>query len=365
MGHRTGRHYRRLAIRGIGRALQALFTRTTVTGREYVPPHGPYIAVGNHVAVMEVALMVTTLPHVVEVIGNGDVPLDPAVGWLARWYGFIPIRRGQVDRQALKAALGVLEAGQVLGTFPEGGIWDHTGGTARPGVAWLSQQTGAPILPMGFGGVLGALGQAMRLKRPRLSVAIGPLLPPVPNSPSLRARKEAIEQASEQMMQSIRALVPDGPADHSIPQEDRYAFRVELTGPDGSAVALPVELAIPCGEDLAYYFHRPVLLEVIYRNYRIAGAKPLASFPTLTDPARLGAALDVALGFYEREPAFLGYRLGYARTGRVLAGLRALRQAMAWAAVQNCQMHVIPERTIMKSEEEIETVSAPSIRREF
>ncbi len=41
------------------------------------------------------------------------------------------------------------------------------------------------------------------------------------------------------------------------------------------------------------------------------------------------------------------------------------RQAMAWAAVQNCQMHVIPERTIMKSEEEIETVTAPSIRREF
>ncbi len=205
------------------------------------------------------------------------------------------------------------------------------------------------------------------LKLPSLEnrIAIGPLLPPVPNPPSPRARKEAIEQASQEMMQAIRALVPDGAADHSAPAEDHYTFRVELTAPDGSAVALPDELAIPYGEELAYYFHRPLLLEVLYRNYRIADARPLASFPTLTDPARLGAALDVALGFYEREPAFLGYRLGYARAGRVLAGLRALRQAMAWAAVQNCQMHVIPERTIMKSEEEIETVTAPSIRREF
>ena len=58
-----------------------------------------------------------------------------------------------------------------------------------------------------------------------------------------------------------------------------------------------------------------MLLEVVYRNFKLTGAKPLSQYPTLTDPARLGAALDVALQFYEGDPVFLGYRLGYAPAG--------------------------------------------------
>jgi hypothetical protein len=79
----------------------------------------------------------------------------------------------------------------------------------------------------------------------------------------------------------------------------------------------------------------------------------------------LGAALDVALGLYEREPAFLGYRLGYARAGRVMDGLRALRRVMAWAVDQKYQMRVLPERNIMRFGEDVETLIAPSIRREY
>lgn len=359
-------YYRRRMIQRVGRALQTIFTRTTVSGREYIPPRGPYIAVGNHVAAIETALLVFNLPHVPELIGNGDVPLDPTFGFMAKMYGFIPIRRGEVDRGALRAAQSVLETGNVLGVFPEGGIWDRSARAARPGVAWLSQQTGAPILPIGFGGVIGALGKAWRLKRPRLSMTIGPLMPPVPNPTSPRARKEAIEEASREMMLRIQALVP--PADISKDGdivEERYCFRAEITAPDGSAIPLPGELTLIHGEDLAFYFHRYILLEVIYRNYKLTGAQPLSRYTELDDPAQLGAALDVALDFYTHNPTFLGYRLGYARAGRVVEGLQALRRALAWAEAQNYRMRLIPERTIIRAGGLIQTFIAPTDKREY
>ncbi len=366
MSNRVRYFYRRQISQRIGRVLQAAFTRTTVMGTENIPIQGPYIAVGNHSAAIEVALLVVNLPHVPELIGNGDVPFDPTFSFMAQWYRFIPIRRGHIDREALRAARAVLEEGNVLGIFPEGGIWDHHADEARPGVAWLSQQTGAPILPIGFGGMFGALGKAIRLKRPRLSMSIGPLIPPVANPPSMRERRVAISDASQEIMRRIHALMPadDHTAGGQI-LEECYDFTTEITMPGGLPVFIPPDLGIPHGDDLAYYFHHDVLLEVIYRNYKILEAKPLSQYATLNDPAKLGAALDAAIHFYEGDPIFLGYRLGYGRAERVVEALRALRAQLAWAALHGYQVRLLPERTIMKAGGQSETLIAASIRRNY
>jgi len=366
MAKRIRNYRRRWLIRAVVRLFQFLFTRTKVTGKQYIPKQGPYIAVGNHVAAIEVVLMVANLPHISELIGNGDVPLDPTYGFMANWYQFIPIKRGSVDRQALEAARQVLEAGNVLVVFPEGGIWEHDAKSARPGVAWLSQQTGAPILPVGFGGIKGALNKAYHLKRPRMIMNIGPLMPPVPQPTSPRERRQVLEAASSDIMQRIRALVPsENGAKPTKPVEEHYALRLDITAPDGSAVSLPDDLAIPHGDDVSFYFHRQLLLEVVYRNYKLTGARPLADFPTLRDPVQLGDALEVALDFYTREPAFLGYRLTYPRAERVVQGLRGLHQALAWAAGRKYQVHIIPERTIMHEGEVAEIQTEPTVRREY
>jgi hypothetical protein len=197
-------------------------------------------------------------------------------------------------------------------------------------------------------------------------VAIGPLMPPVPNPESPRARKAAIEEASREMMARIQALIPAHERrSESGSGQEKYAFRVEVTAPDGSCVPLPEDLVIPYGEDVAFYFHRHVLLEVIYRNFHLTEAKPLADYPHLTDPAQLGTALDVALQFYQDEPAFLGYRLGYALARRVIQGLQTLRSVMAWAAAHDYEMRIIPERTIIDTNGARQTFIEPSIKREY
>ena len=106
------RRVQRSVVRLLGRALVPLLTRTTVTGREHFPAGGPLLVVGNHIATMEVVLMVVYAPWQLEMLGPGDVPPPPAMDAIARFYGYTPINRGSVDRAPLRHTLGVLAQGR-------------------------------------------------------------------------------------------------------------------------------------------------------------------------------------------------------------------------------------------------------------
>jgi|SRR5690349_8591092 len=157
---------RRAILRFLGYGLLRLLTRVRITGYENIPRKGPLILVGNHVAMLEAVMMVLCTPFQTEIIGNGDIPFDPKYSWAVQLWGIIPIQRGTMDREALNVALDVLKQGGIVGIFPEGGIWESTAKKSKTGVSWLSYQAGAPILPIGFGGIDGALGAAFKLKRP-------------------------------------------------------------------------------------------------------------------------------------------------------------------------------------------------------
>src|SRR5271165_6328520 len=126
--------------------------------------------------------------------------------FLQRWWGYVPINRGEVDRTGLKAAASILESGGAIGIFPEGGVWDRRIGDARLGVAYVSQQTQTPILPIGFGGLIGAIDKITHFQRPVLHVNFGKVLPPVPTSDNYRERKALAQKASDQIMEAIYAL---------------------------------------------------------------------------------------------------------------------------------------------------------------
>lgn len=106
-------------IRFAGRMIGALAARPQVIGRENLPPKGPLILVGNHIAVIEVGMMMTYTPYPLEVMAAGDIPLDPRYKWMADLWGIIPIKRGSMDRDGMNMALDVLEQGGVVGLFPK------------------------------------------------------------------------------------------------------------------------------------------------------------------------------------------------------------------------------------------------------
>ena len=103
------RRVQRALLRWTGRAFLPLLTRTDVTGLENFPTQGPLLIVGNHIATMEVVLMVVYAPWQMELLGPGDIPPPPMMDAIARMHGYIPINRGNMDRSALNQALGILK----------------------------------------------------------------------------------------------------------------------------------------------------------------------------------------------------------------------------------------------------------------
>ncbi len=82
-------------------------------------------------------------------------PLHPP---FHRWAGHIPLNLARPDPAAMRAALRVLDAGGVVGIFPEG-PFSVRGRLERgqPGVGLLALRSGAPVVPVGIQGTYEAL----------------------------------------------------------------------------------------------------------------------------------------------------------------------------------------------------------------
>lgn len=342
-------------VRMLGRAAMSLLTRTSVTGMENLPKKGPLIMVGNHVAVFEAAMMVLYAPWLIEMIATGEIPLDPRYAPIANTYGYIPIRRGDMYRGALTAALDVLKQGGVVGMFPEGGIWESSVKKGRTGVAWLSYQADVPIVPVGFGGIDGAIDGIAKFKRPRLVMNIGNVIPPVRIVDDEKSRKAALQEAADMIMGRIEALVPEEDKRRwNRIRDERFELRLEIAAPDGSAVEVPENLALTRPDMLAKFFHRPLLLDVFSRNLKLP-VQPLQQLYLHPQPAEIVSAVQAALDYMETNPHFLSYRFGYDEGGAMQNGLRQLQAIARWADEKGYSLHVTPVRRYRKrgSEDEI------------
>lgn len=335
---------RRAILRFLGRILMRLMTRVTVTGAENLPRTGPVILVGNHVAMLEAAMMVLFAPYQVELIGTGEIPLDPRYRWAVAGFGFIPIQRGAMDREALTAALDVLKQGGAVGIFPEGGIWESAAKKGKSGVSWLSYQSGAPVVPIGFGGIDGALKAALGFKRPAVTMTVGQVIPPINADMDGKARKVALEEAAAHIMSQVDALIPEADKQRwRRVYDERFELLLRLQRTSGEVVELPAELAVKRPDMLAKFFHRPLMLDVFIRNLKLP-VHALQALDTEHDPLKLADAADVALNYLKTNPHFLTYRFGYDEGGAMEEGLRQLRDIGLWAGKDGLQMVVTPVR---------------------
>ena len=192
----------------IGRILIRLLTKLSINGIENFPKAGPYIVAGNHVASLESMLMVLYTPKNIELLGTGDIPIDPDLAVFANLYGYIPIFRGSIDQTGLKMALSVLNQNGVIGIFPEGGIWEDQLRQAKIGVSWLSAKSGAQVVPVGFIGMKGALEKALKFKRPTIGMNIGKPINPKDYIPVDVSLKQSLLTGANFIMEKISGLLP-------------------------------------------------------------------------------------------------------------------------------------------------------------
>lgn len=340
---------------GGARFFMRFLTRLRVTGVKNIPSTGPLILVGNHVSIMEVVLMCSCVPRQVEMIGVGDIPPDITYAPILKAYGYIPIKRGSMDRQAMSKGLDVLKQGGVIGIFPEGGIWQTTMGQARTGVSWLSSKANAPVVPIGFGGMRGAMRDLLMLKRPELFMNIGEPLPAVESRVPNKTRKEALADGADEIMEHVAELVPESEkATWTLVAAERFTLEVELRDAQDVIVPVPGDYHIRNAPELSKLFHRPVIIRTWARNLRL----PVGALRRLDRPLDLSGvikAVNAIDEYLHTNPHFLSYRFGDEGDG-MHQGLLQLRDLAEWALTHNYSLRLSPLRHYRPEPDDAEIV---------
>ncbi len=299
--------FKRKVIRWIGRFLIRLLTKFSIEGEENFPKSGPYLMAGNHVAAMEVILMALFSPQQVEILGAGDIPLDPNLAPFANLHGYIPIKRGTVDQRALNQAVHVLEAGGVVGIFPEGGIWSRNIQQAKIGVSWISMRSQSAVLPIGFIGMQGALTKMLRLQRPTVILRVGEIIPyqSLFTELSTRSKKEQLQIAADQVLLAIKALLPPEEQVEPAPFElcmEPLLFQYFMDHQ-------PYEFAFENKQALSMVLRHPVIMDVFTRNLKLP-MKALSSFNKPIQRKKMVLSIASICNYLQENPSFLIYRFG-------------------------------------------------------
>jgi len=196
-------------------ALLNLLSRFRVEGRENIPKHGPAIVVLNHMSYLDSVLLFSLIgsPKVAAWVA-ADYRSNPFFGLIARMGRAVFIRRGEVDREAIDAAVRHLQAGGIFGVAPEG-TRSRTGSMqrAKTGAAFLANQSGAPVIPVAVSGTETFFHDLKHFKRPRVTFRFGaPFHPASPDSTpqqNLRQRTRELRTQSDDIMCRIAVMLPE------------------------------------------------------------------------------------------------------------------------------------------------------------
>ena len=141
----------------LGRVYMGLPTRALSRLRAYgvdrIPATGGVVLAVNHLHWIDVPIVGATSPRDVDFVAKVEAHRVPGLGRFIRWHGAIAVRRGESDRDAVRAMRESVRGGRVLGLFVEG-TRQLTGqpGTAQPGAAMVALQEGVPVVPVAING---------------------------------------------------------------------------------------------------------------------------------------------------------------------------------------------------------------------
>jgi len=325
-----------------------------IRGLEKIPKKDSLILIGNHSAIMEVVLMVIFPPRQIEVLGSIDVPHETLTNFISNLYGYIPYKRGFMDRPALRQSIELLNQGGCLGIFPEGGIWQTTERRILPGVAWLSEKTNSPVLPIYIAGTAGALNKAIRFKRPKLTMEIGNLIAPAV-IPKNQLPKEYLKSYAEKAMDEVDKLrPPDDQKPNLKIRDEKYSLQIVVFSPENVQVEIPPHMAITHSDALAKFLHYPTILKIFKVNFRmpIEALQTLATNPTTQE---INKACQLILEFLEHEnPYLLTYRFGHNEGNNMRLGLSELELLTGWLTEKGYSVKITPIKKYFDLERNLE-----------
>jgi 1-acyl-sn-glycerol-3-phosphate acyltransferase len=160
-----------------------------------IPCTGPLILASNHISHFDPPLAGAVFPRHVDWMAMEELFRNPRFARALEMAGTFKVNRDGTDRSALRNAVRRLQAGRVVGIFPEGGI--RAGGTSilegapmRPGLAALALMAKAPVIPSVIAGTDRFYKKQnwLHFRRPPVWIVTGAPIPPVGERAELHDR---------------------------------------------------------------------------------------------------------------------------------------------------------------------------------
>jgi 1-acyl-sn-glycerol-3-phosphate acyltransferase len=145
------------AVWGVGRwtigPLTKLVAPLRSYGSERVPREGGVVLAFNHFSWIDPPAFGAASPRTVYFVAKVEAHRVPGLGQLIRAFGTRAVRRGESDREAVRAMREIVRDGHALGMFVEG-TRQKTGvpGQAMPGAAMVALQEDVPVVPAAIHG---------------------------------------------------------------------------------------------------------------------------------------------------------------------------------------------------------------------
>lgn len=200
-------HWVYYAGRFLTRMLLFLLAQWQVRGRENIPEQGPLLIVANHINLADPPILAVSIRRKAMFMAKEELFRSRFSRFFVRNFGAFPIRRGRLDRGALRRAEQLLARGLALIMFPEGQRSKNARlQPAFAGSALVAVRSDVPILPVGITGTEKIKGRAWLFRRPRITVNIGhPFYLPAVNGKLTRAE---LVRLTNFMMEHIAELLP-------------------------------------------------------------------------------------------------------------------------------------------------------------
>lgn len=196
----------RFLIRVIG--FNLLVKLDAVDGIENVPTSGPAILMINHIAFIDPIAVLHLLPRNIVPMAKIEVYDYPMVGIFPRLWGVVPVRREEIDRQALQTALNILASGEIILIAPEATRSPQLQ-AGKEGVAYLASRSGAPVIPVAVEGTEGfpTIRYSKRWYGPGVRIQFG--RPFRFTTSLLRPDRQSLRLMTDEAMYQLASMLPE------------------------------------------------------------------------------------------------------------------------------------------------------------
>lgn len=172
-------------------------------GSENVP-NGPVILAPNHASFMDHFFGGGLIRRRIRFMAKSQLFVNGIVNYIFSVGGVFPVRRGYHDEDAFITAFTLLERGELVVMYPEGGRSRNgeVADQARPGIGRLAVESGAPVVPVA---ILGShqVRNWKRLQFPRVTVQYGS---PFRFERVTESTREQQQEAADYILDRIREL---------------------------------------------------------------------------------------------------------------------------------------------------------------